>query len=589
MPHLRAVRTLLLLLLVVSLVQAACAIPQNSVPESPASTAAPGETPSLPPTQENEPAPTNSPANTAAPSGPKKITFAFIREFGNLNPLYASLQNANTWNAALTQQLWNCWAWDFDDQNSPRPLLVQELPSLQNGGISQDGTVITLKLRPDIVWSDGQPITAQDFLFTYQMLVSSNNLVVSRFPYDRIVALDTPDERTVVIRFSQPFAAWLGSLWHGLLPAHILKPVFDAQGSLDNAEWNKAPTVGCGPYVFVEWVSGSHARFTANEKYWLGSPKIDEITIRFLGSNNARNDALKSGEGHLGALLSNSEAASLNAAGLKIVNVFSGYNEGWFFLVDPVQGHPALQDQRVRQAIAMGLDRAAILSQLLSLSQPALSYWDSTPYIDPSVQAWPYDPERARQLLDEAGWADSNGDGVRDQDGTELTLSYGLPVNDVRQQVQALAQQQLAAIGVKLETSTYDTDTFFAGYTLGGPTATGQLDIFEYSTGPANFPDPDTPDFLCSEVPSDENLQGVNWSGVCDQELDQLLQAQLTQIDFQARQQTFRQISKLIYERVYFLGLWQDADQWAISSRLQNVRLSGVTPLFNIMEWDLIP
>jgi peptide/nickel transport system substrate-binding protein len=262
---------------------------------------------------------------------------------------------------------------------------------------------------------------------------------------------------------------------------------------------------------------------------------------------------------------------------------------GWFFYLDPEKGHPALQDMRVRQAIALALDRFSLNQNLLlGLTQPAMSYWDNTPYIDPTLQPLPYDPEKAKQLLDEAGWIDNDGDGVRDQDGLPLSLTYGTIKRQIRLEAQKIAQQQLAQVGIKLELLDYDTDTFFLGYNQGGPAATGQLDIFELAAQTA-FPDPDTPDFLCSEIPSMDASLGRNWSAICDSEVDQLFKLQSTQIDSAARQQTFHQISKLIYERVYFLGIWQDPDLWGINSRLINVKLSGATPFYNIIEWDVAP
>ena len=116
--------------------------------------------------------------------------------------------------------------------------------------------------------------------------------------------------------------------------------------------------------------------------------------------------------------------------------------------------------------------------------------------------------------------------------------------------------------------------------------ATGQLDIFEYAPRTKNYPDPGSNDFLCSQIPSVTEL-GENWSWLCNEELDKLLQLQATQIDFAQRQATFHQITKLIYDNVYFLGLWSDPDLWAATPRLQNVRLSGILPLQNIAEWDV--
>ena len=98
-----------------------------------------------------------------AGEGNKTATFIFTQEFDNLNPLYT-----NQWFTAITYQLWSCYAWTYDDQNAPVPNLVTELPTTENGGISEDGRTLTFKLRDDIVWSDGEPITADDFVFTYE-------------------------------------------------------------------------------------------------------------------------------------------------------------------------------------------------------------------------------------------------------------------------------------------------------------------------------------------------------------------------------------------------------------------------------------
>lgn len=566
------------------LVLAACAQPQQPTEAPPTAV---GEQPTevvVAPT-EAPPQPTEAPPQpTEAPAGPKVATFIFTQEFDTLNPLYT-----NMWFSSITQQIWNCWAWDFDDENNPHPVLVSEIPSVENGGISADGKVITLKLRDDLVWSDGEPLTAEDFKFTYEMTINPANTVASTYPYDLVKSLETPDERTVILTFDEPFAPWLGLLWHGLLPAHILKPVFDADGTIDNAEWNRAPSVGCGPYVFLEWESGSFARFVANENYWLGKPRIDEIFIRFVPDDASQIAALKAGDGDLGTFFAYPDVPGLEQAGIEILKVYSGYNEVWYFLLRPDKGHPALQDVRVRQAIAMAFDRFSLAKDLLlGLTKPAVSMWDNMPYVDPTLEPWPYDPEKAKQLLDEAGWIDTNGDGVRDKDGTELVLTYGTTTREVRVDTQAVAQQQLAEVGIKVELLNYDSDIYFKGYGEGGPAATGELDIFEYSTTP-NFPDPDTADFLCREIPSDENPVGVNWAGVCDPELDQLFQLQATQVDFNERQQTFYKISRLIYEKVYLLGIWQDPDLWGISGRLSNVKISGATPFYSILEWELTP
>ncbi len=519
-----------------------------------------------------------------APEEPKVATFIFTQEFDTLNPYYSSMFFSIT-----THQLWNVWAWQFDDGNSPYPVMLVEMPTVENGGVSADGTVLTMKLRDDLTWSDGEPLTAADFVFTYQMNVDPNNAVSSAYPYDTEVAsVEAPDDRTVVVTFNQAFIPWAANLWKGVLPEHILGPVFEAEGTIDNAEWNTAPTVSAGPFVFAEWESGSFARFVANDNYWLGRPLLDEIFIRFVPDDASQINALVAGDGDLGTFFAYPDVPTLEEAGIEVITVQSGYNEGWFLYLGE-NAHPGMQDLRVRQALALGFDRAAINSDLLlGLTQPPASYWENTPFADPSVEPWPYDPDRAAALLDEAGWVDSNGDGTRDKDGVELVLTYGTTTREIRQDTQAVAQQQLAEIGIGLELSNADADTFFASYGDGGLAATGQFDIMEWSDS-TNFPDPDWYYWLCSEIPSDDYPDGQNWQAICDEQLDAWFQQQLAEADPEKRMQIFYQISRYIFEQVYWLGLWQDPDLWGISGRLTNVRLSGVTPFFSIAEWDLTP
>jgi peptide/nickel transport system substrate-binding protein len=323
-----------------------------------------------------------------------------------------------------------------------------------------------------------------------------------------------------------------------------------------------------------------------NETYYNEPPLIDEIFIRFVPDDASQTAALQTGDGDLGTFIAYSDVPTLEEAGVNILSVPSGYAEGWYFFMGE-EGHPALQDVLVRQAIAHALDRQAFTDDvLLGLTQPATTHWYQTPYESPDIEPWSYDPEQANALLDEAGWIDSNGDGTRDKDGVELVLIHGTTDREVRQDAQAVAQQQLAEVGIGLELQSFSADAFFAGYGQGGPAATGELDVFEYS-GVADFPDPNSAEWLCSEIPSDDAPDGGNWQAVCDETLDGLFQQQATQTNVEERQQTFHEITQYIHDNVFWLGLWEDPDIWALSSRLQNARLSGATPFFAIAEWDI--
>jgi peptide/nickel transport system substrate-binding protein len=515
------------------------------------------------------------------PAEKKVATFIWTQEPDNLNPMYTDM-----WFSTITQQIWLCEPWVFDDQDEPVLVLLTELPSLDNGGISEDGRTITFRLRDDIVWSDGEPITSADFAFTREMYNDPANAVNSTYPYDLITGLETPDDLTVVLTFDEPFVPWLGALYKELLPEHVLRPVYQAEGNLIGADWNEAPTVGCGPYLFDEWESGSFMRFVRNENFYDEPAKIDEIFLRFVPDDASQIAALRTGEGDFGTFFSYSDMPTLEEAGVEIIMAPSGFNEGWYFYFGE-EAHPALADVRVRQAIAMCFDRFSLVNDLLlGKTEVAASFWHNTPWQDPDLEPWPYDPEQANALLDEAGWVDTNGDGVRDKDGVELVLTHGTTTREVRADTQAVAQQQLAGCGIQLDIVGYASDVFFLSYGEGGPPSSGELDIFEYS-GDTDYPDPDTSRFRCTEVPSDEFPDGTNDQKLCDEELEAMFVKQATQMDFAERQQTLQEMSRYMTDNVYWLGLWYDPDAFGVSQRLQNVRISGANPFYNITEWDI--
>jgi len=579
------------MLIIASMLLAACGTP----PSTPAVTEV--EPPAAQPTE--APAagqPTEAPAATEAPTEPppppeekKVVTFIWTQEFDTLNPLYTQM-----WFVTSLFPVYVCQAWWFDDQNSPIPNLVTEIPSVENGSISEDGRTITLKLRDDIVWSDGTQITSADFKFTYDMLMADSNAVASRSPYDLMESLETPDERTVVVTFPEPYAPWLSSLFSGssgisIVPAHVLQPAFDAEGTIDTAEWNIAPTVGCGPFVFEEWQSGSFARFVANDNFWLGRPKLDELFFRFVPDDASMIAALVAGDGDVGTFFSWSDVPQLEEAGITILNSFSGFNEGWYINMHPEKGNPALKDVKVRQALAYAFNREKLVQDvLLGLTNVAATDYDNSPWIDPTITPYPYDPEKATALLAEAGWTDTNGDGTVDKDGVELVLKYGTTNREVRQDTQAVAQQDLAAVGIGTDLQSYDSDLFFSSYAEDGPSANFSLDIIEYSDAP-NFPDPDSSVWRCSEIPTDDNPVGVNTSGLCDETLEALFVQQESQVDFNERQQTLYEITRYIFDQAYWIGIWQDPDLFGFSDRMINVKMSGAIPFFNIAEWDVTP
>ncbi|HET9910353.1 MAG TPA: peptide ABC transporter substrate-binding protein, partial [Anaerolineales bacterium] len=463
------------------------------------------------------------PASGGEFSGTATITFT--QEPDNLNPLYSTM-----FFSGITRDLWLKGLWSFDENNQPVPDLAVEIPSAENGGVSADGKTLTIKLREDIKWSDGTPITADDFVFTYDMIISDKNVTQTRYPYDEYVeSVEAKDSHTVIVHFNEPFAAWLTNIFsgtpsaaQGVLPKHILQPVFDKEGTLDNAEWNKAPTVGVGPFVFSEWESGSHIIFKANPN-WIHPPKLEQVFIRIVPDDAAQEAAILAGDTDIGVFLSSDQIEKLEAGGdVDVVAVSSGYTEGMYLNVNPENAHPAMLDVNVRKAIALATDRFSIVKDLLveEVNPVNVTFWDGTaPYDNPDLKPYPYDPDEAKRLLDEAGWVDSNGDGTRDKDGTELVLRYITNDRELRKNVQAVVQQQWSLVGIGADLQNYSSDVFWNGYNDNGPQSQGLYDIAEYSNV-GSFPDPEaSSNWLCDQISSADNPDGANWEGVCIEEL----------------------------------------------------------------------
>ncbi len=535
-------------------------------------------------------------AQPGTPTGElKSVTITFFEEPDNLNAFYTGM-----WFAGLAIDLFNVGFWHFDNNQELALEMAAEIPTVENGGISEDGKTLTIKLRQDAKWSDGEPVTAHDFVFTYEMIMADGNAVQTRYPYDTFVESVTAlDDYTVQIVMTEPYVAWAVGFSHPFLPKHILEPVFEAEGTLDNAEWNRNPTVGNGPFIFKEWQAASHISFEANPNYWRGRPKLDQIFIRIVPDDEAQMAAIKTGDTDIGVFLSAANKPDIDALpDVEMVGVPSGYVESWFFNLVSEElaaetgispGHPALQDPRVRRAIVMATDRQQIINELFyGLYDIPAVFWYDTPWEDTSLEPWPYDPEGAKALLDEAGWVDSNGDGIRDKDGVDLIIRYSTTSgNELREATQVVVQQMLAEVGIGVEILNYSYDTLWNSYGDDGPIATGQYDLAEWSTSPWDYPDPNTGDWLCDEIPSDDNPAGGNWQGVCIEELDKLFSQQAVTVDFNERQKLFFEIERIMHEQVFWAGVRTDPDLWSVNTRLQNVKLSGVDPFWNAYEWDV--
>ncbi|PJF32319.1 MAG: hypothetical protein CUN51_01440 [Candidatus Thermofonsia Clade 1 bacterium] len=529
------------------------------------------------------------------------LVVGFAQEPDSMNGFYSAMAFAQWANDLVQASLY-----DFSDKLEPVLVLAAEVPTRENGGISEDFTEYTVKLKPGLKWSDGKPLTAEDLVFTYQMIKDpANNMIQGGSIRDALESVELVDETTFRLKFNapKPFPEDLiGSPGLStILPAHVFRPIYEANGTIENAEENQNPTVFSGPYVLREWKRGESMLFEANPNYVFGEPKIKRVLIRFFPDTDSQYAALAAGQLDFVPNVSEGDLPRVAASNpdLKLVTVFGGYIESlWLNLQEegkgPRAGHPALKDVRVRRALRLAIDRETITRELLAgATKPTDSIYAGSPFENKELGVTPYDPKAAAALLDEAGWV-VGADGVREKDGVKLELRYSTTTAGWRNNIQAVIQQQLAKVGVSVILEKYPASEYFGTYANNGVVASGQFDIGQFAnntalTNPANVTVDES--LSCAQIVSDENPSGNNWTGFCNAEMDSLSQVTKTSLDPEERLRAAYRIQEIMRDEVPLINLFPRGDNYAYNTKrfVGEIRIgSGVgNQWFDIMNWEL--
>lgn len=338
-------------------------------------------------------------------------------------------------------------AYDYDEIKL-NPLLAESYE------MSPDGLEIIFKLRDDIHFSDGEPITADDVLFTYNTII--NPLIDAADLaqlFIEVEKLEKIDERTVKFTFKRPYfkALEIASFTHiGIFPKHIYE-------FKDPQEFNRriSRPVGSGPYVFEQWDSGEKVSFSRNENYWGKKPSIEKVIYKFIINDKARIQAIRS-----------SDVDMIIPAPEQYVDVIKDeqftrdfkclayWSPGTpFFFIGWNQKKPFFADRNVRLAMTQMLDRKAIIQHTLKGSGKEITgpYYLYSKENDPNIQPWPYDIASARRLLDEAGWIDTDGDGIRDKDGVAFSFKFSYSADYVLyQNIANIVKDSAAKVGIEV-------------------------------------------------------------------------------------------------------------------------------------------
>lgn len=499
--------------------------------------------------------------------------------------IYGSLQEPSTLNPLLTDLLATAEVGSLifsglvftDDKGDWKADLASEVPTRQNGGVSPDGLTVTYKLRSGVNWHDGVRFTSADVKFTWETIMNRRNNVVSRDGYDKIAAIDTPDDNTVVVRFREYYAPYL-TLFGVILPKHILEKETD----LAKAAFNRAP-VGTGPFKFKEWRIAEAIILEANPGYFRGKPNLDSINYRILPDANIMLSQLKAGEIDIVSNISAILFEQVKALdGVRAVVTPNMIWEHLDFNLD----NALFQDARVRQAIALGIDRQAIVTGALKgIASPATG--DQSPIswaYNPVVKVQPRNLNAARELLAQAGWQ-PGPDGIYAQNGRRLSFDLATTAgNKTRELVAQTITQQLKELGVEVNVRLVDAPQFFEDTLKARRFETA---MYAWVAGV----DPDNISLWHSKnIPGPGNgYQGQNYPGWRNTEVDSLTEQGGRSVDIEARRQAYMRIQELIAAQVPVIPLYFRSNLDAVRDTVINYKPNPTQSgnLWNAWEWGL--
>ena len=465
-------------------------------------------------------------------------------------------------------------------------LLCTELPSFENGRAvktvlpdGKTGIDLTYTIRADAYWGDGVPVTTDDVKFTYEVGRNKDSAVSNAELYRRILSIDVKDDKTFVLHFDRLTHEYAAIDDFVLLPAHLERAAFadPAQYRLRTLYGTDPTNPGLynGPYRVAELAQGSHIVLEPNP-HWAGpKPAFRRITIRAIENSAALEANLLSGTidmmaGEIGLPLD--EALAFDKRHGSEFNII--YKPGLTFEhVDCNLAVPALADRRVREALLLGLDRNAIVNSLFAGRQAA-----ANSFVNPldkgftdNVPRYAYDPARAQQLLEEAGWR-LQPDGTR-KNGDGKPLSFELTTtagNHSRELVEQVLQSQWKKIGVGIRIHNEPARVLF-GETV--PHRKFELAMYAWSSAPENVP---RSIFHSQEIPGAANAySGQNAVGYDNPEMDRIIDTLEVELDEAKRQTLWAQAQVLYATDLPSLPLYFRSDAFVLPKWLAGLRPTG--------------
>lgn len=504
----------------------------------------------------------------------------------------------------------------YDPDGVMVPWLVDDIPTVENGGVSEDLTSITWNLRDDIVWSDGTPFTAADVVFTGEYCTNPDTGCSQSSQFDGVESFEAVDDFTVKINFSVPKPFPYGP-FVGYFNPIIQKAQFDGcmgAEAQNCTEQNFAP-IGTGPFIVEEFRANDVVTYVANPNFRVeGQPAFDRVIFKGGGdAESAARAVLETAEADYAWNLQISPEVlnAMEAAGNGTVIVGFATNVERLMMnqtnPDPSLGddrsefldgenpHPFLTEPAVWQAMSMAIDRNLIAEQLYGAGGVATCNVLPGPPIYASSNndaCLEQDIEGANAMLDDAGIVDSDGDGIRELNGIPLSVTYQTSTNAVRQSTQALIKQWWEQIGIETELRNIDAAVFFGGDPA-SPDTYGKFyaDIEMYTNG-SNGTDPETymGNWRSSEVSGAvNNWLGSNVQRWASEEYDALLDQMAQTAVLEERASLAVQMNDLLVQSGSIIPLVYRGSVSAHSNTIQGVAMNAWdSELWNVAEWTRV-
>jgi peptide/nickel transport system substrate-binding protein len=440
--------------------------------------------------------------------------------------------------------------------------------------ISEDGLTFTFKLRQDLKWSDGQPITAQDFKWTYDQVIKPEN----GYPYldqlEFITGYEALDDYTLEIKIDKIYAPALGQM-SGLitpLPKHVWEKL-DWSDPEKNPEIN-SPSVVSGPYKLAEWKRDQFALFEANENYWYhGAPNIDRYSIEIVPDQDIAYQKMKSSETDTGTITPENLEEARQLENITVYEWWSVGASTTFVALNLREGFPTA-DINVRHGLNYAIDKDLLTEEVMvGQGRTVCSIYPGTSWAyNPDVPCYEYDQDKAIAEFAQAGYTFKDGQ-MLDKEGNQLTLKllFGPNSNKVRELIAVSVQDFLAEIGVKVEIQALEWSSFLETVRAEEP----EWDMVILSI--SSTPDPHTsfPWWL------EENIPQMNFSAYINKDVERLFDEAAGTYDVEVRKEKYAEIQQIIAEDSPRIFLFY-GKSWSG----QNKRIQGIEPAVLGIGWN---